>query len=161
MILKSILLKTWAYFASNFMLFLHHLFSVKYATASIVLTGWTYAIREAFERDHAISFSVTWPIIALVFTDFMVQMVGVVTKKTGYKLRTSLEDFMSKLILYWLFIKVVNWLCVTSYLVPVCDSLLWFVIVHQSANIYRSIQVIKPGMLPKINIKKIFKNETL
>ena len=152
--IKAIAIKLWAYFAFNLKAMIAFFSVYHHMMISVGLTGLWYNFRIAFERDHNISFNVSWPILALVLADILVQVVGCfknAKKADGspYLLKTTMEDFMTKFILYWIFIKVVDWICFKEYMGFVGDSLLFGVMIHQALVIRDTIKVIMPGLLPK------------
>lgn len=134
----------------------------KYMAITSTIAYFFTAFRVQFEKDHRIDFDLAWPIIMFVVFELLVQLVGCIKGK--YKIIQSLDDFMVKIILYWIYIKVVDKLCYAPAFAFAGNSLLWAVLLHQSLRIRTAIATVFPDMLPKFieemtfeKLKNIFK----
>lgn len=112
-----------------------------------MVTGWFQAFKFAFIRDHNIAFEVTWPIILFVLFETIVWVVGSFLKK--YSFSKAIQDFMVQIILYMVFIKIVDKLCFDVRFAFVGNSLLYAVMIHQTRRIIKASAVVFPGIFPK------------
>ena len=143
----NIAIQVWGYLSKTFFSMLKFYTTIKYMAFTLGITSLYAFIKLRFEQDHNVSFNVAWPVMLFVGLDLMVQIVGAFFKK--FVFRKALEDFFSKIILYWIFIKVVDKICYKEYMGFVGDSLLWGVLVHQALQIKISMTTVFPKLFPE------------
>jgi hypothetical protein len=127
--------------------------SLELFTLGITITGLWTAFRVAFEKSHNISFDLVTSIMWLVLLDTI----------TGFWKHLKLKrlssegwgKFVVKVIIYWMFIKLVDKLIVADILEFVGDLMLSGLIVREAISVIENMGVIYPGIIPAWILKKL------
>jgi len=127
--------------------------SLELFTLGITITSLWTAFRVAFEKDHNISFDMVTSIMWLVLLDTI----------TGFwkhlKLRRLSSEgwgkFIVKVIIYWMFIKLVDKIIVVDMLKFVGDLMLSGLIIREAISVIENMGVIYPGIIPPFILKKL------
>lgn len=119
----------------------------------ISLTGIMQVIKIQFEKDHNISYDITLNILYLVIID---TFLGV---WKHWKLKSLSSEgwakFTTKIIIYWLFIKVVDKVTVVTYIDWTGDLLLSGLLVREAISIIEKMGVIYPNIIPPWILKRL------
>jgi phage-related holin len=106
---------------------------------------WT-AFRIAFERDHNISFALVSSIMWLVLIDTSLGFWKSI--KMGRVSSSGFGKLFTKLIIYWLFIKMVDKVIVVDFLTWAGDLFLSGLIIREAISIIENMDLIYPGIIP-------------
>lgn len=132
--------------------------------AGLSLTGMFAALRTqynsfwesfkvAFDRDHNVSFEISMTILLFVFID------SVLGFWKHWKLKTTSSEgwgkLLTKLILYYVFVKVVDKLIFFEQIKWVGDLFLSGIVIREAISIFENMGVIYPGIIPGFILKRL------
>jgi phage-related holin len=111
------------------------------------------AIKAQFLKDHSISWDITVNIFDLVLIDTALGLWKHI--KLNSFSSEGWGRFATKIIIYWLFIKVVDKVNVISYIDWTGDLLLSGLLVREAISIIENMGVIYPNIIPKWILKRL------
>lgn len=125
-----------------------------YTSLPLFLVGISFAsIKAIFIRDHIVSWDRTVSILQLVIIDTFLGIWKHAKKKTLSS--DGWGKVTTKVIIYWLFIKVVNHIVQIKYLEWTGDLLLSGLLVREAISIIENMGVIYPGIIPGWILKRL------
>lgn len=111
------------------------------------------AFRVAFEESHNVSFSLVTSIMWLVAIDTVLGFWKS-WKNSGIS-SNGFGKLITKIIIYWLFIKMVDKVIVVEYLTWAGDLFLSGLIIREAISIVENMGVVYPGIIPPWMLKKL------
>jgi phage-related holin len=122
-------------------------------TASAGLGLLITTIKAAFIRDHVVS----WDLVTGLLTLLMVDTFLGVWKhaKRGSLSSSGFGKFAGKVIIYWLFVKVVDKIAGATLLSWTGDVMISALMVREAISIFENIAYLYPELVPKWILRKL------
>jgi phage-related holin len=120
---------------------------------TLSISGLWFALKQAFIRDHLISWELTIALMSMVLMDTGLGFLKHLKLKTVSS--SGFSGFMIKLLLYWCILKVGNWLSLIPFFGMSGDVIICGMMVREAISIAENIEVIRPGTFPQWIVKRL------